>query len=94
MDCDNLFLNMSTKSPSGATLRPSMVLEPSSRAISGCSQQARLELSKQSGSTLLSLSRHRPGHSEASLFPLKGKFWKSGPEKKNLVNLLKFEILY
>ena len=80
-------MKMLTKSPLGATLRPRMVQEPSWQAISGCSLRPRLELSEQSGATLLSLSRHRPDHSEASLLPLKGKFWKM---KLNLVQTRAF----
>ena len=97
LDLDNIFklysdkdecdMKMLTKSALGATLGPSMVQEPSSQAISGCSLRPRLELSEQSGATLLSLSRHRPDHSEASLLPLKGKFWKM---KLNLVQTRTF----
>ena len=86
LDLDNIFklysdkdecdMKMLTKSALGATLRPRMVQQASWQAISGCSLRPRLELSRQSGATLLSLSRHRPDHSEASLLPLKGKFWK------------------
>ena len=97
LDLDNIFklnfdkdecdMKMLTKSALGATLRPSMVQQASWQAISGCSLRPRLELSRQSGATLLSLSRHRPDHSEASLLPLKGKFWKM---KLNLVQTRTF----